>query len=115
MCCAASVSARRNPYERIGEVVAPADDLEAHVLSAQMLRLPAQIASEEAEQRDDLPPGPLPVVGGEGVERERADSLVGRHLDDAPDASGAVAMSPLPPTAARLGPAAVPVHDDRDV
>jgi len=77
--------------------------------------LTVQVAREQTHQDEYLRRRPLPVVGGEGVQRQRGDAEVRSGCDDAAHGFGAGAMAGTAWQAAARGPAAVAVHDDRDV
>src|SRR5204862_521979 len=67
--------------ERPRQPVATPDQLESHVVPREPGRLGAEVAGEEAHQRGDFGRRSLPVVGGEGVQRERGDAEPGCGLD----------------------------------
>ena len=56
-----------------------------------------------------------PVLRREGVHGQRLDAEVDRRLDGAPKGARALPVTGLDRETAALGPAAVAVHDDRDV
>ena len=66
-------------------------------------------------ERADLVLRARPVLGAEGVERERRDPDAARGARHGAYGLGALAVARHAGEAARLGPAAVPVHDDGDV
>ena len=74
-----------------------------------------QELAEQAHQRVDLALGARPVLLAEGVERERLDAEPAADADDAPHRGAPGLVPGLARLAARLGPAAVAVHDDADV
>ncbi len=80
-----------------------------------VVHLAAQVVLEQAHQRRDLALRPLPVLDREGVERQHLEAQPGRGLDRLAHGldAGAVALDAR--LAALLRPAAVAVHDDRDV
>ena len=98
-----------------GEVRAAAHDAEADLVLVEEGLLAGEVGDEEAHEGLDLVLGALPVLDGEGVEREVADAGVAAVAEDAADglAAGAVALGAG--EAAGLRPAAVAVHDDGDV
>jgi len=70
---------------------------------------------EQAHQAGDLLGGAFPVFDREGVEGDVADADGAGGIDDRADCLDAAAVSLQPGKAARLGPAAVAVHDDGNV
>ncbi len=84
-------------------------------LLARPPHLVGEIEAQQRHQRGDLGLGPAPVVGGEGVERRRADALPGRGLDHAADRLDAGLVAAHARQAASRRPAAVAVHDDADM
>ncbi len=85
---------------------------------AELVHLVASAADHvavEAHQEPDLVGRARPVLGGEGVGRDRLDADLDGALDDVEE-RGLTLLVPLRPgQSALLGPAAVAVHDDRDV
>ena len=97
------------------EPLAAADEAHAHALGDEPRALLLDVAAEEPHQADDLGGGPLPVLGREGEERQVADGEVRAALDDLAHALGPALVTGKPRQSAARGPAAVAVHDDRDV
>ena len=98
-----------------GQPVPAPDHGEPHALLAQAGGLASKIGEEETHQAADLGSRPLPVVGGEGIERQGANSEAGRCLHHAAN-GGHPATVPLDPRESpRGGPATIAVHDDRHV
>src|SRR6185436_7287456 len=98
-----------------GQAVAAADHRQAHAVLHAAGGLLAEVVVEELHQAHRLFQGAAPVVGGEGVQRQRADAEIGRRLDDVVDGVGAAAVALEAGRAATDGPAAIAVHDDGDV
>ena len=91
------------------------DDLQPHVVLVQLRRLGLEVMDEIFHQRIHLVLGPVPVLGGKGVEREIFDAEFAGGADDFARRIGA---TPVPLDAGQMpcpGPAAVAVHDDGNV
>ena len=99
----------------VGNAVAAADDPHPNIVGDAAIGLGDEITPEEPHQERDFARRPRPVVGGERVEREHADSAIGRGLDDLPHHARAGDVPRGARTAPRIRPPAIPVHDDRDV
>jgi hypothetical protein len=70
---------------------------------------------EEGHQHRHLVLGPVPVLGGKGVEREVTDADRVRGPHDRARGLDALVVAGDPRQAPLGRPAAVPVHDDGDV
>jgi len=88
---------------------------EADVVLEDLAALRDQELAEQAHEGVDLTGGPRPVLLAEGVERQRFDPEPPAHPDNTPHRVAAGLVPGLARFAARLGPAAVAVHDDADV
>ena len=75
----------------------------------------AEIFFEQDEQRGDFAERAAPIIGGEGVERERADAEAGGGADDAADGFYSGAMAFGTNQAASGGPASIAIEEDGDV
>ena len=100
---------------RCVELVHPADDAEPDVVLQEVRELAVQVLLQKRHERDDLEPRALPVLDGEGVERQRVELEPRAGLDDLADGRDAGAVALDARRAALAGPAAVAVHDDGDV
>jgi hypothetical protein len=99
--------------QRVGNAVAPPEEAGAHALLREIRELAVYRLVHQLQDRLHLVGRPRPVLGREGVDRERADALVDRGLDGAAEGARPLAM-PLgdgQPAGGRPAPAAV--HDDR--
>ncbi len=98
-----------------GQLVEAAEQADLDALGPQLVRLAPDRLLQELEEPHDLVVGPRPVLATEGVEghdRDAAPNGVAQELADRLDAGGvAVDLGDAPSP----GPAAVAVHDDRDV
>ena len=68
----------------VGKPVAPTDDAETHAFLDEILRLVDEIGMEQRHQRVHFRLRPAPIVAREGVERQRADAVIGRGFHHAP-------------------------------
>jgi hypothetical protein len=98
----------------VGRAVAAAEEAAADSLSGEILELPVDRLAERLHQGRHLVGRAAPVLGREGVDRERVDAEVDRRLDDRPQRAGAGAVPVGDRDAVLGGPAPVAVHDDRD-
>ena len=92
-----------------------ADHFEVDVVLVQFRRLGLEIVDEIFHQRIHLVLGPVPVLGGKGVEREILDAEFPRRADDF---ARRIRAAPVPLDARQtmlFRPAPVAVHDDGDV
>ena len=101
--------------QRLTQPVATTDHVQADGLGAAAVGLRDEVAAQQTEQRFDLVTGPMPVVAGEGVQGESIDALPrGGERHRFHDArTGAVTCQAR--QIALGGPAAVAIHDDRDM
>ena len=95
--------------------VAAPDEDEPHARRDAALLFGEDRAAEEAHQRHDLAPRARPVVGRERVERHRPDAMMARDLDHLARLACADHVTRGTRTTARAGPAAIAVHDDRQM
>jgi hypothetical protein len=101
--------------DAIGELVQPADDAEADAVRDQRRGLAADRLLEQRHERADLLAGALPVLGGEAVEGDVLDAAVAGRADRPADRLDALAVARDDREVAAAGPAAIAIHDDRDV
>ena len=99
----------------LGQAAEVADGHEADVVVEDLVALGDQELAEQAHERVDLAGGARPVLLAEGVERERVEAEAAADPDDAAHRGAPGLVPGLARLAARLGPAAVAVHDDADV
>ena len=97
------------------ELLLSADDAKPDVVLEQRVQLEAQIPLEQRHQRRDFRLRPLPVLEREGVQRQDVDAEPSRRFNRFADRSDAGPMAFDARQVAARGPAAVAVHDDRDV
>src|SRR5690606_14880943 len=92
-----------------------ADEAQADVVAVEFVDLVRERAEEQLLQRADFAGGAFPVFAGEGEQGQRTDPAAAAELDARTHRllSRAVAERARPAPCAR--PAAVAVHDDRDV
>ena len=86
--------------QAVGDAVAAADEARAHALLGEIRELALDRLAEDRHQVGDLGGRPRPVLGREGVDRERADAEVDRRLDRPPDRARALPV-PFRPRAGR--------------
>jgi len=106
---------RYRPQQLGRNAIAPADDPHAHTIRDAARDFGHEIAPEETHQQANLSRRALPVVGRERIQRQCSDAAVGSGLDDFLHGARAGDVSGGSHLAACHGPAAVAVHDDRDV
>ena len=94
---------------------ARADHADLHAVLVQVGEIAADEAAHQPEQIVDLLPRPRPVLRGEAEQSEMGDTKLERGLDRAPHAFDALTMTLGARQAALGGPAAIAVHDDRDM
>ena len=109
------LDALERPAERRRQPVPPADAAKSDAGLDERRCLGPQITVEERQEHCDFRPRPLPVVGGERVQRQRADAEPRRGLDDLTHAAHALLVPCRAREATRRGPPAVAVHDDGGV
>ena len=98
-----------------GQLLEPAEEPHADALGAELVGLVADCLRQQPEQAGHLFVGPGPVLAAERVQREHRDAApdrVAQQLADRLDPGGVPLEVGL---AAGARPAAVAVHDDRDV
>ena len=101
--------------ERAVEPIAAPDDIEADRLGEAAVGLRDEIAAQQAEERLHFRARTEPVIGREGIQRQRADVVLGGGAHHGIDRPGAGAMAGLTVEIAGVRPAPVAVHDDCDV
>ena len=97
------------------EAVHAAHDAERDVVVEQRLQLAPQVLLQERHERRDLEARPLPVLGREGVERQRRQLEARGRLDGRPHGRDPRAVAFHARQAPLARPAAVAVHDDGHV
>src|SRR4029453_3360688 len=98
-----------------GQPIAPADHRESNAGALKTRAFDDEIPVEERHQAGDLSRWTLPVVCGERIQREHVDPECGRRLHHPADPPRALFVANQPRMAEGVSPAAVAVHDDRDV
>ena len=78
-------------------------------------QLPSEVLLEKIEQGLDLGMGALPVFPGESIERQHLEAQAGGGFHRVADSLDSRPVARDPRQAPLAGPAAVSVHDDRDV
>ena len=79
------------------------------------LQFLSQKLPQQSHQSVDLKPGPLPILHGKSVERENFHAQPSAGLDGAAYRTDSRLVAGNARQTPPLGPAAVPVHDNRDV
>src|SRR5262249_26383010 len=92
-----------------------AHDLEAHAVGVELLHLARERGLEQFHQQRHFLRRAAPVLGTEGEQREELDAALGAGAHRGAHGVGAGAMAGHARQQPRLRPAAVAVHDDRDV
>ncbi len=92
-----------------------ADDFQPHIVFVQLLRLGLEIVDEIFHQRVHLVLRTVPILGGKRVKREIFDAEFAGGADDFARGIRAAPVALDARQVARLRPAAVAVHDHRDV
>src|SRR5690554_1580865 len=87
----------------------------AHALRLQLRTLFHEIALQQPHERGDLACRPIPVLLRERIEREHAYAGLDGALDGLAHRAHARRMTPKARQAASARPAAVAIHDDRNV
>ena len=75
-----------------GELVGPANDIEADVVREQRRQLRAEVALQQHHQRADFRGGTLPVLDRERVQRQHFEAKTRRRLDHVANRVDAGAM-----------------------
>ena len=99
----------------LGNLVAAADHAHADVVVHDRRALFDHVLLEQVHQEVDSRLRPLPVLARQAIERELLDLQPGALLGRAADGGDAAAVAGDARQILPLGPAAVAVHDDRDV
>ena len=99
----------------VGQLVEPTEQPDPHALGLQLGGLASHGRLEQAEQAGDLVVGASPVLAAERVQGQDTDAATDRVTEHAADRfdTGAMAIELGQLPLAR--PAAIAVHDDRDV
>ena len=92
-----------------------ANHVQANSVAVQFGNLATQIVAQQPHKVLDFRRRPLPILRGEAKQCEVGNPKLGRGNDGAPRRLGAPLMAGDPRQAVSLRPAAVAVHDDRDV
>ena len=100
---------------RLRQLVEPPQELDPDALGRELVGLARDRAAEEVEQPRDLVVGAGPVLAAERVDREHRDAAPDRVLEEAADRLDPGRMAVEVRQVPGAGPAAVAVHDDRDV
>ena len=101
--------------QRRRQLLQVADEAQADAVLVQLVDFVVERLEEAAHQHRDLFLRPLPVLAREREQRQHLDAAARAVLDDLLDGAHAHAMTGRTRQRARSGPAAVAVHDDRDV
>src|SRR5581483_7423106 len=94
---------------------ARADHAHANAVAVERGEVAADEEAEQPEDEIDLRRRTRPVLGGKAEQRQVADAEVERGAHRPAHRLDAAAMALAPRQAARRRPAAVAVHDDRNV
>jgi hypothetical protein len=92
-----------------------ADHAQPDAVLVQLRDLLLERAEKELHQDVHFVGGPAPVLAGEREQRQVLDAALDRRADDRPHGLDALAVPGHARQQPLLGPAAVAVHDDRDV
>src|SRR5262249_53705491 len=103
------------PAQIRAQPVAAADDVEADRFVEAALGLGPQVAAQQSEQWLNLGGRTLPVVRGEGVERQRGNAAAGGGAHYGIDGACTGTMTGSAWQVAGTRPASVAVHDDCDM
>src|SRR5437868_14230464 len=102
-------------FEMLRDALQAAKVADLDLLLVEVARLTIDEIAEDAHQSVDLARGARPIFGGERVDRQITNALIGTLARDPADILGAGAVSGQAWQAAPLGPAPVAIHDDRDM
>ena len=91
------------------------DGGELDIVFHEIRQFPTQVVAKQMPKPVNFVLRALPVLDGEGVEREDADAEAGGGLDGVAHGLGAGTVAFHARQMTLRGPAAVAVHDDRDV
>lgn len=97
------------------ETWAPAGPADPHAQIVELVAATVDHVAIEAHQPAHLVGGALPVLGGERIGRQVRDTQLDRAVDDIQQRRLAAGMTLGALESTLLGPAAIAVHDDRDV
>jgi len=97
------------------EPITVADDTQPDIVAVQLGDLAAQVMPQQSHEVIDLRERPLPVFRREAEQRQIRDAELGGRGQRTPHRLGAAAVTGNARQAASLRPAAVAIHDDRDV
>ena len=100
---------------RRGEIVEIADDSDVDVLFDELGQLFFGEANHEPHERFDFELRSRPVGETESVEREVANAAIAAGAHHFADGPRPLVVTGRPFEAAALGPAAIAIHDDRNV
>ena len=93
-------------------MVALADETQAHVVVVERTELALDRPAKQVQQQPDFRTRTLPVLTGEGEDRQHPDTGLAGALDDRPGRARARPMTGGARQTTRVRPAAVAVHDD---
>ena len=109
-------STSRDPaLERTRDPVPTPYDAQAHTTVRQAGALGVQVLLEQEHQVTHLASRAAPIVRGKRVERKSGDPQLRGGFHRSPDRLGSGDMARRPGSTSFLSPAAVPIHDDRDM
>ena len=97
------------------EFVGPSHRHQPHVVLHQLLQFLAGRIPKKPHQSQYLAPRAIPILYGEGIERQYLDAQLTARLHHVPHGRPACAMSLAPIQSLPLCPSPVSVHDDGDV
>src|SRR5712691_4391466 len=101
--------------ERRGKLVQPTGEAKLDAATGQLVDLASDGLREQVHQGIDFIAGPRPVLRREGIQRQDAYAAPIRGFRDAADGLDPSFVPHDPRQQAFTGPAAVAIHDDRDV
>src|SRR5690242_2852717 len=92
-----------------------ADEGEPNAFLHEPRELAIEVEAHQPLEVGNLLLTPPPILGREGVEREHLDAVIDGRLHRTPHGLGSGLVPSHARKAAPFGPAAVAIHDDRDV
>ena len=95
--------------------IAPPDHFQANAILDTLRALAGQVGPKQLHQPSDFGGRPLPVVRRESIEGQGGDTHFDRCLDCAANGSRSRLMPGQPGQPAHRRPAAIAIHDDRDM
>src|SRR5215472_884001 len=94
------------------ESITPSNDLEFDAPLTTFFGFSEEVLSEELHEGGNFSLGPLPVVGGEGIECKDTDAELGCRFDCPAYCLASRFVPGYPCESSGISPATVPVHDD---